>query len=399
MNKSLVLVMCDVLVLSAMSLSTGSFDESLEHSASDCETTIECPNAVGSNYSRDQLEALTTLLMAASNECFRLDSKLKEKEGLLSLTLNKYTNATNRNVILRERIEDETRKSSAARKLLQSASNHIDALNRDLANISNSNMAVIGKLARVNDKLLEVSGKYDDATNDIKKLSHHVLCQEQSARRTEKKLAEATNTVLALRKQLDDEVGSGLLERRRRIHESKCCLDVGAVYGDERKSFCSPVVKIGTNCYAIAYMSRKDIPTLAQLKIWSQSGKILGGVKSIWALSGDYDENILLFQFDQIVRVPVLGIGSGVDSLNDHYYWSSSKDWDVDPAGRLIANARSALNAYMSVKPGDMLLSERSAAVVGIVTEEWLVQKKETRFGRIAEKDLVLVRDFENHKH
>ena len=340
MNKSLVLVMCDVLILSAMSLSDGGFSD-----ASTGGSGEPSPDGVVTNMPPAPIDPPATNQPPISPGGVVTNMP----PGPIDPP------ATNQP-------PDEKGLSVEVTEL----TNKIAQLTAELKKVQREHEGAKAKLKAI-------VGKYANATNDLACATNRL--QQYVSREREQQ------------------------ERRKRIEGCSYELFFSADGGGNMKRF-APVVEIDGEKYVVFY----DADDLVSKKRYSSIGVIRGTTnnlcrcRELFTLKGkDYkgvylaslpklkDENI-----EDQLKQSTLKIGKGEHVERDSRYLFGGDSGKVD---LFDAPSLDALEFRKQCKVGDLLVSERNCMVIGVVTKKWYSGFSDLKgfvgFGEISKASLV----------
>lgn len=147
MNKSLVLVMCDVLVLSAMSLSIGGFDEDGEKGCQAGQIDVT-----------EEFQSTTNELSVAQGEMSELKDKVRSLEETLKIAKEAVSNANYRATAAITQAKDEMN-----RQVQDLVARH----QSEMSNASHRAEMATAKVNEINGKLNKVSGELEETQRKL----------------------------------------------------------------------------------------------------------------------------------------------------------------------------------------------------------------------------------------
>lgn len=426
MNRSLILVMCDVLVLSAMSLSSGAFDDFKDggtrndvpetQSDSVVQMSVEPPlvatNAL-SEISAQQVE----LAAAVSNLAYQLNCATSE----LAKTAQNFGAATNDVVRLRkladsysnevartmldveaareqakksetERVRAEAERKSAeeARRRAETERKSAEEARRkaeEEAGVANSNLAAAREeaqtLAAVRDKAEAARKSAEEARRKAEEETEVVKSNLAAAREEAQALATARDKAESERKQAMEqgeewkmkydgvyrEYALPELERKKRIDTIRHSIVevwIEKTNGEKERLF-SPVVAIGTSRFVLALRDKGDLKKVKKVSFRSrvlpgESGTVVGG-ETAYVFRMRVDDTRRKCAFFPIDAQGLPCLTLGVREGSDMKHIIRPSDGDIRAASLVTDSAWQNVKKILGCKAGDFVIDEASAAI------------------------------------
>lgn len=379
MNRSLILVMCDVLVLSAMSLSTGAFVDSEDDGARDSvsetqtdavvQTSAESP-LVATNAPSEIGTRQMELANAVSNLAYQLNcatselAKASKDFGTvtndlvrLRMLADSYSNKVARTMLDVEAAREQVKKSEAERDRAEAGRKSAEAARRkaeEEAESANSNLAAareeVQTLATARDKA-ESERKKAVEQGEEWKVKYDGVYREYALPELERK------------------------KRMDTIRRSIVQVWIEKKNGEVEAPFFSPVVAIGSSRFVLALRDRGDLKKVKRVSFRSvlpgEYGTTVSGEAahvfrmrvppSSWYEPSDPHFKCAFFPIDaQGLPCLTLGIEEWQKSNMKHVISCSSGG--IRNAGH-VGGIRNTAKEYWNCKAGDFVVDEAGTAI------------------------------------
>ena len=375
MNKSLILVMCDVLVLSAMSLSDGGFSSENSLGAGVRDVTAEHASVVADlektrNAQRiAEEERRDALAAAAAAQTAKAAAEDARKKAETEAARDKLAAEAARKG---ERIaKDEAEKSRDAQKIAEG-----EMRNALAAAVAAQTAKVAAEDAR---KKAETEAARDKLAAEAARKDEQVAKDEAEKARNAQRIAEegkiqADAAALASRKERDEVdqrygvPARARQERIERIHKSACAVSV-TFSDDEIEEFYSPVIDIDGCAYIVGRYNGKELKRVEKIDVRDPTTGKMSYSHTAYYLRGSPD--VAFFKLQDSLFGRRLTIGENSDETLR--YWISRKDGSVKRAVIMLPGLRRAASDYAAIEPGDLLVDSGTASLVCVALSRGVV--------------------------
>lgn len=312
MNKSLILVMCDVLVLSAMSLSDGGFSSENSLGAGVRDVTAEHASVVAD--------------------------------------LAKARSA--------QRIAEEAKRNALAAAAASQA-----------AKVAAEEARKKAESEAARDRLTAETARKDE------QVAKDEAAKARNAQRiAEEGKSRADAAAVALRKERDETdrqygvPARARQERIERIHKSACAVVVTFSKGKSEK-FYSPVIDIDGSAYIVGRYDGEELKRVEKIEVRDPNTGKTSSSHAAYYLRGSPD--IVFFKLQDSLFGRRLTIGE--NSEETLRYWISRKDGSVKKAVIVLPGLRRAASDYAAIEPGDLLIDSGTASLVCVALSRGVV--------------------------
>lgn len=380
MNKSLVLVMCDVLVLSAMSLSIGGFDEDGERGCQAGQIDVT-----------EDFQATTNELSVAQGEMSELKDKVRRLEETLKIAKEAVSNANYRATAAVTQAKDEMNRQVQ------------DLVARHRSEMSNANHRAemaSAKVNEINGKLNEVSGELEETqrklvdskaeSERVKRWANEQVTAEKS--RSQEAVSSANQRAETANAKVNEingklsEIRGELEETRRKLAESKrsiqensatiesalCRVTVTTTKGKDEPAFYSPIIDFKGAAYVMVdnyEASRLDM--MKSILVVSNSGeepRTYNKPEAYYLVDGGRKLNIVLLKL-QGEGFWTNRMTLGQRKTDNSPYWvrrNTGKVFYMRPS----INQKELNDMLKGLKRGDMCVDVEEHSIVGLYVKK-----------------------------
>ena len=363
MNRSILLVMCDVLVLSAMSLSSGGFGSEGQKSsdgipdygqlrlkAKALETRLRYDEKKMSQ-AKKELNEMGKKVMDAEKETDKAEQRAEESE-----------NARTQAEQAKKDAEQRAEKSEKARTQAEQAKKDAEQRAEEFDNARTLAM--------------KAQEEAEEENNELKKMNEELKRKVEGYVEREKEETNKYNKIM----------NSGWTVQ----------------YDGARRSHSPLITIVGIEgVYVVGICSEKELKQLNTVRVYRGYEKEYT-VESVWQLKGQEKSKIYFFEVSGLAEdSSCLKFGAPFASEGSDKYLFSVKDGHVEVARPIDFTIGGALESYGAMAIGDMLLDKETGAVVEIASSiGWVgdrLKAKSSISGRshVSPSDLRWVRNLQ----
>ena len=349
MNKTLVLVMCDVLVLSAMSLSNGGFDRGTYSYTEQIDVTKELAAARGSAASAQK---------AAEEEKMR-----REQAEAAAANAQKDAQVAKRDAqAARAKADAETVRREQAEAAAANAQKDAQEAKQDA-------QAARAKADAETVLREQAEAVAANAQKDAWEAKQRELAAIEGESRAQSAAKQAGEIAALAQKELADTRMALKIalktsdDYKNEITSAVCRVSVSLEdRNDALPSYYSPLIEHDGRVFVTAMCKKKELKKVKQIQVKVAGAEVVCEAPTVYCLGGDNRKlDIVFFELPGISATNRLSLG--VANVGDYMFMISRKTGEVMNVQRIGSRIKPIVSAYLRLTPGDVCVDAKNRAI------------------------------------